>query len=64
MAGALTVRSPMSGLVIGLGQVPDPVFAESTMGPGLAVDPGCGAQTIVSPVRGRVAASEWTAWTD
>ncbi|WP_125775478.1 PTS sugar transporter subunit IIA [Antribacter gilvus] len=39
MAEALTVLSPVAGRVVAMRDVPDPVFAESLVGPGLAVDP-------------------------
>ncbi|WP_103500346.1 MULTISPECIES: PTS glucose transporter subunit IIA [Streptomyces] len=34
-----TVSSPLAGRVIPLEEVPDPVFADSLVGPGAAVDP-------------------------
>jgi len=49
----LTVSSPVAGSVIGLADVPDPVFAEAMVGPGLAVVPSSG--TVVAPVAGTVA---------
>ncbi|MFI6424788.1 PTS glucose transporter subunit IIA [Promicromonospora sp. NPDC050880] len=39
MAEALLVGSPVAGRVVAMRDVPDPVFAESIVGPGLAVDP-------------------------
>ena len=39
MAEALIVGSPVTGRVVAMRDVPDPVFAESIVGPGLAVDP-------------------------
>ncbi|MFC8796393.1 PTS glucose transporter subunit IIA [Promicromonospora sp. NPDC057138] len=39
MAEALIVGSPVAGRVVAMRDVPDPVFAESIVGPGLAVDP-------------------------
>jgi len=33
------LRAPMRGVVVPLAEVPDPVFAEGTMGPGIAIDP-------------------------
>ncbi|HWS57246.1 MAG TPA: PTS glucose transporter subunit IIA [Actinotalea sp.] len=38
-SGALTVRAPFAGTVRGLSDVPDPVFADRMLGPGLALDP-------------------------
>lgn len=49
----LAVGSPVAGSVVGLADVPDPVFAEAMVGPGLAVVPSSG--TVVAPVAGTVA---------
>ncbi|PZF84061.1 hypothetical protein C1I92_10155 [Jiangella anatolica] len=47
--------SPVPGRVIELAEVPDPVFAQALVGPGLAVDPDrTGAVTAVAPVPGRL----------
>ncbi|MYL31227.1 PTS N-acetyl glucosamine transporter subunit IIABC [Halobacillus halophilus] len=43
---------PVTGRILPLEEVPDQVFAEGMMGPGLAVDPADG--TITSPVKGKV----------
>jgi sugar PTS system EIIA component len=48
------VRSPVPGQVSPLSAVPDPVFAEEMVGPGLAIDPVPAAGVAVSPVDGRV----------
>lgn len=53
-AGASTVRSPLTGQVVGLAAVPDPVFAEAMVGPGTAVDPEPGPGEAVSPLDGRL----------
>ena len=39
MAEVLIVGSPVAGRVVAMRDVPDPVFAESIVGPGLAIDP-------------------------
>jgi glucose-specific phosphotransferase system IIA component len=39
MAEVLVVGSPVAGRVVAMRDVPDPVFAESIVGPGLAIDP-------------------------
>nr|WP_281386533.1 PTS glucose transporter subunit IIA [Jiangella mangrovi] len=45
--------SPVPGRVIELAEVPDPVFAQALVGPGLAVDPvRTGRVTAVAPVAG------------
>lgn len=51
----LHVLSPVPGRVIELAEVPDPVFAQALVGPGLAVDPvRTGPVTAVAPVAGRL----------
>ncbi len=49
----LTLRQPVAGTVVPLAEVPDPMFAQGTMGPGIAVDPT--GDTIVAPADGTVA---------
>lgn len=51
---AVDVGSPVTGDVVGLGAVSDPVFAEAMVGPGTAVDPERAAGVAVAPVSGRV----------
>jgi sugar PTS system EIIA component len=46
------VATPVSGTAIGLAQVPDPVFSQSMVGPGAAVDPDRGLQIAVAPIAG------------
>ncbi|MGH6655982.1 MAG: PTS sugar transporter subunit IIA [Actinocrinis sp.] len=48
----LPVGSPLAGTAIGLGQVPDPVFAQAMVGPGAAVDPQRRPLDAVSPIAG------------
>ena len=48
------VRAPFSGRIRPLTEVPDPVFAEAMVGPGLAIDPDPGEQDVVSPVDGEI----------
>lgn len=50
----MIVVAPVAGLVLPLTEVPDPVFAESMVGPGLALRPPPAPVTAVSPVDGRV----------
>lgn len=52
-ATTLRLRQPVAGTVMPLSEVPDPMFAEGTMGPGVAVDPT--GDTIVAPADGTVA---------
>jgi PTS system glucose-specific IIA component/PTS system N-acetylglucosamine-specific IIA component len=49
------VQAPLSGTVIPLGEVPDPVFASQMVGSGAAVEPPAGeAFDVVSPVAGKL----------
>ncbi|SHG14210.1 PTS sugar transporter subunit IIA [Streptoalloteichus hindustanus] len=50
----LRVLSPVAGTVVPLSEVPDPVFAQAMVGPGLAVDPDRTAGDAVAPVDGTV----------
>jgi PTS system glucose-specific IIA component len=49
----LTVGSPVPGRVVPLTEVPDPVFAEAMVGPGVAVLPV--GRAVVAPVTGVIA---------
>ncbi|HEV2087897.1 MAG TPA: PTS glucose transporter subunit IIA [Cryptosporangiaceae bacterium] len=48
------VLSPLTGSVVGLEGVPDPVFAEAMVGPGTAVDPERAPGEAVAPIDGKV----------
>jgi sugar PTS system EIIA component len=52
---ALQVLSPMPGRVANLSEVPDPMFAEAMLGPGLAIDPLRSPVTAVAPISGTIA---------
>jgi len=52
---ALPVLSPVAGRVVPLTEVPDPVFAEAMVGPGLAVVPASTPSDAVAPVDGTIA---------
>lgn len=52
---ALRVGSPVPGTVVAMTEVGDPVFAESMVGPGLAVQPAGGYHDAVAPIDGTVA---------
>ncbi|MDR2703090.1 MAG: PTS glucose transporter subunit IIA [Cellulomonadaceae bacterium] len=54
MAGVTQVRAPLSGQVIPLTEVPDPVFAGGMMGDGVAIIPSQGK--LFAPFDGEVAA--------
>ena len=51
----LVVGSPVAGVVVPLSEVPDPVFAEAMVGPGVAVVPSDSAVVVVAPVDGTIA---------
>lgn len=54
----MRVYSPVSGTVLALESVPDPVFAGLMLGPGSAIEPvGTGTVTIVSPIAGTIVAA-------
>ncbi len=48
----VTVRSPMDGTLVAIGDVPDPVFASGAMGAGIGVEPTSG--TVYAPVSGTI----------
>ncbi|MFS0865134.1 PTS glucose transporter subunit IIA [Fredinandcohnia sp. 179-A 10B2 NHS] len=47
-----TLFAPVSGKVLALEEVPDPVFSQKMMGDGLAIEPTEGK--VVSPVKGEI----------
>ncbi|MFD8704993.1 PTS glucose transporter subunit IIA [Kitasatospora sp. NPDC059648] len=49
-----TVTSPLTGQVVGLTGVPDPVFSGAMVGPGTAIDPVRQPTEAVAPVDGVV----------
>lgn len=50
----LRVHSPITGHVLPLSELTDPVFAHGMVGPGLALDPQPAAGAVVAPVTGAV----------
>lgn len=54
-AATLEVRAPLPGVVVTLEDVPDQVFSQRIMGPGLAIVPDEGAHEVLAPVTGAVA---------
>ncbi|MCG0239949.1 MAG: PTS glucose transporter subunit IIA [Firmicutes bacterium] len=50
----LPILAPISGTLVPLDQVPDPVFSQRMLGDGLAIDPAAGA--VVAPAAGQIAA--------
>lgn len=54
---ALHVYAPLAGTIVDLQELPDPVFAQAMVGPGLAIDPATRGQVDVhSPLEGAIAA--------
>ncbi|MBN9177412.1 MAG: PTS glucose transporter subunit IIA [Microbacterium sp.] len=51
------VVAPIEGEVIPLAKVPDPIFAGSLIGPGVAIAPSATADRVVAPVSGVVVAA-------
>ncbi|PJI93934.1 glucose PTS transporter subunit IIA [Luteimicrobium subarcticum] len=52
------LAAPVAGTAIPLSEVPDPVFAGGTMGPGVAIEPT--GDTVTAPASGVVAAAQDT----
>ncbi len=52
---SLEILSPVAGHVVPITEVPDPVFAQAMVGPGVAVQPAGGRSDAVAPVDGTVA---------
>lgn len=50
------VLAPVSGTVLPLEQVPDPVFSSGMLGQGWAIDPFPGGLTVLSPAEGEILA--------
>ena len=48
------VLAPCPGRLVPLSEVPDPVFSSEMVGPGVAIEPGPGEVTVVSPIAGKV----------
>jgi PTS system N-acetylglucosamine-specific IIA component len=52
---ALTVLAPVTGQVLGLSEVSDPVFSAELVGPGLALDPGHEPRSqVIAPIAGTI----------
>jgi phosphocarrier protein FPr len=52
VASSLSLNAPLSGVLVPIERVPDPVFAQKMVGDGIAVDPL--SQTLVAPCDGEV----------
>ncbi|QFU88727.1 PTS glucose transporter subunit IIA [Amycolatopsis sp. YIM 10] len=51
---SLEILSPVAGRTVPMSEVPDQVFAQAMVGPGIAVQPSGGRADAVSPVDGTV----------
>lgn len=49
-----SVLAPVAGRALQMADVPDPVFAEEMVGPGVAVEPSEDSATVLAPVAGRL----------
>ncbi|MBB2909741.1 PTS system N-acetylglucosamine-specific IIA component [Streptosporangium becharense] len=49
-----TVLAPVAGAAVGLESVPDPVFAEGLVGPGMAIEPDRAPGRALSPITGTI----------
>ena len=50
----LTVSAPVAGTVTAMSEVPDPVFAQEIVGPGVAVSPEAQTVVAVAPISGKI----------
>ncbi|WP_122819342.1 PTS sugar transporter subunit IIA [Varibaculum vaginae] len=51
---ALSILAPLSGEVIPVTAVPDPVFSQKMLGQGMAIRPLVQVQSVLSPVSGKI----------
>ncbi|MDI9918318.1 PTS glucose transporter subunit IIA [Rhodococcus sp. IEGM 1379] len=53
---SVSVLAPLSGRVLALADVPDPVFAQQMVGAGVAIEPtrDQGPLTVVAPIAGKI----------
>jgi sugar PTS system EIIA component len=49
-----TVLAPVAGVAMGLRSVPDPVFSEGLVGPGMAIEPAREPGRAISPIAGTI----------
>ncbi|MDR2974633.1 MAG: PTS glucose transporter subunit IIA [Propionibacteriaceae bacterium] len=50
----LVITAPVTGRVVALADVPDPVFAQAVVGPGIAIEPDDDATVATAPVAGSI----------
>ncbi|WP_326636194.1 PTS glucose transporter subunit IIA [Streptosporangium sp. NBC_01755] len=49
-----TVLAPVTGVAVRLDSVPDPVFSEGLVGPGMAIEPDRAPGRVFSPIAGTI----------
>lgn len=52
MANTLTIKAPLSGVLVPLHEVPDPVFSQKMVGDGIAIDPT--SEELLAPCEGEI----------
>src|SRR5215471_8313229 len=52
VAATLVLKAPVSGILVAIERVPDPVFAQKMVGDGVAIDPI--TQSLIAPCDGEV----------
>lgn len=52
MSSTLAIKAPLSGILVPLDQVPDPVFSQKMVGDGIAIDPT--SEVLLAPCGGEV----------
>lgn len=56
MRQPLVIYAPISGKLLTMGEVPDPVFSQGYVGPGFALSPDTSRQRVILPASGTVSA--------
>ncbi|MCI1964034.1 MAG: PTS glucose transporter subunit IIA [Ancrocorticia sp.] len=54
MTDSRQIVAPLSGSLVAMSAVPDPVFAAAMVGPGAAIEPFPGGLTVVAPCAGTI----------
>ena len=52
MRAALSVAAPVAGRVVPLSEIPDPVFSQGMVGPGIGLEPTAEESVAVAPIDG------------
>ena len=59
---SVRVLAPCPGRVLAMSDVPDTVFAEEMVGPGVAIEPDPGPTTVVAPIAGKLSDRVGSRW--